>query len=656
MSSDPTELYTRLAAADAGQVAAATDPITASISALDRAGQAVHTGAASAIESWTGQAAAAFADRAQLTTTAISTAKDNLAEAVTVLQSVADSCRQVRAAAERAITDWVVKPATLTPPELAKLGERVTRELEEVQQEYERALDSATGRLRAIQPGFGQKAGQAPSWQATAVQSVPLPPPGTSPRDVARWWAGLTAQQRDSLLATNFDELGRLRGLPAEVLNTANRRRIDVDAKRFKEHGDALNLRVIERATQLGLNPNDEEKLREANDVELSLLLNERQDAGRRLDNALHAADRLADADSRGKGDGVYLLAWDPDGPGQKQGTMAVAFGNPDTAKNVAVCVPGTTATLGADGFDLDRAANLKAQMDAAGSGNAVIEDLDYDAPDSLLGSQVSSPHDADEGAPRLVADVDGYRAAAEQAGNHQHLTVIGHSYGSTVVGKAGMHGLAADDIVFVGSPGVGASSADQLTAGAGHVWAGATRHDPVVQATQGSWFTEDGTPRGPYDSSFGARQFGAVDGTWTGNAHSGYYEPGSESLRNLGNIATGNYGQVSEQHWQDSPLPPEATSSIPVVGTTAGTFVKDVAQTGADVYHGVERTVDDIGDGRWGDAAADAATTVGGFVVNSGEAVADVAVNTAGGVVEAGKAVAQGAGWVWDNTLGAWF
>jgi uncharacterized protein YukE len=644
VSSDPVELYCQLGAADAGQVTKAIDPITASISALDRAAKSVQTGTASASGAWTGAASEAFLDRAQLTETAIGTAKDNLTEAANVLRSVADSCGQVRAAADRAMTDWFTKPANLPQPELTKLADRINRELDEIKQEYERALDSAADQLSKIQPGFAAKAGQAPSWQATTIQSVSLPPSGSSPRDIARWWAGLTPEQRDSLLATHFEDLGRLRGLPADVLNAANRRRIDVDKQRFKEQGDELNSRVIERATQLGLNPNDEEKLREANDPELSQLLNERQEAGRRLDNANNAADRLVDADSKGKGYGVYVLSWDPDGPGQKQGTMAVAFGNPDTAKNVAVCVPGTTATLGKDGFDLDRAANLKDQMDSSGSGNAVIQWLGYDAPDSLLGSQVVSAKDADDGAPRLVADVDGYRAAAEQAGNHQHLTVIGHSYGSTVVGKAGMHGLAADDIAFVGSPGVGASNADQLSAGADHVWAGAARHDPVVQATQGSWFTEDGSSRGPYDSSFGAHQFGAVDGSWTGDAHSGYYEPGSEPLRNLGDIATGHYGQVSEQHWQDNPLPPEVASGVPVIGNTAGTVVKDVVQTGTDVYHGGEQTVSDIAHGHFGDAAGDAAKTVGTFVGGSVQGVGDVVLDTAGGLVETGK------------SLGAWF
>ncbi|MFI9385888.1 alpha/beta hydrolase [Kutzneria sp. NPDC052558] len=656
MSNDPVELYARLVAADAGQVTRAIDPITASISALDRAAESVRTGTTTATGAWTGPASEAFADRAQTTANAINATKDNLTAATAVLRSVADNCGQVRAAADRAMTDWFTKPAGLPAPELAKLADRINRELEEIRQQHEQALDAATDKLNRLQPGFAQKAGTAPSWAATAIQSVALPPPGASPRDIARWWAGLTPQQRDSLLAKNFDELGRMRGLPAEVLNTANRRRIDVDQRRFNVQYSELDTRVIERATQLGLNPNDEEKLRESNDPELSRLLNDRQDAYRRRENATNAGQRLADADSKNKGDGVYVLSWDPDGPGQKQGTMAVAFGNPDTAKNVAVCVPGTTATLGPDGFDLDRAANLKGQMDSAGSGNAVIQWLGYDAPDSLLGSQVVSAKDADDGAPRLVADVDGYRAAAEQAGNHQHLTVIGHSYGSTVVGKAGMHGLAADDIVFVGSPGVGASNADQLSAGDGHVWAGAARHDPVVQATQGSWFTEDGSSRGPYDGSFGARQFGAFDSTWTGNAHSGYYEPGSESLRNLGDIATGRYDQVSEQHWQDNPLPPEVSSNIPVIGNTAGTLIKDGAQTVTDIHHGGEQTVSDISQGHWGDAVEHAAGTLGTAAVDVADTAADVVVDTAGSIVETGKTVVGGVGWAWDHTLGSWF
>ena len=74
------------------------------------------------------------------------------------------------------------------------------------------------------------------------------------------------------------------------------------------------------------------------------------------------------------------------------------------------------------------------------------------------------------------------------------------------------MTGLAADDIAFLGSPGVGASSVDQLGPGAGHVWAGTSEHDPVVQATSGSWFTSDGSGVGPYDESFGANQFAVPD------------------------------------------------------------------------------------------------------------------------------------------------
>ncbi|MEK8109345.1 alpha/beta hydrolase [Micromonospora sp. M12] len=41
---------------------------------------------------------------------------------------------------------------------------------------------------------------------------------------------------------------------------------------------------------------------------------------------------------------------------------------------------------------------------------------------------------------------------------------MLGHSYGSLVVGVAAReHGLAADALVFVGSPGVGVSHAAEL-------------------------------------------------------------------------------------------------------------------------------------------------------------------------------------------------
>ncbi|MEU2684145.1 alpha/beta hydrolase [Streptomyces hygroscopicus] len=81
--------------------------------------------------------------------------------------------------------------------------------------------------------------------------------------------------------------------------------------------------------------------------------------------------------------------------------------------------------------------------------------------------------------APHLRQDLDGNRAAHEAGtGNHAHTTVIGHSYGSTVIGDATKshtsydpHGgaLPVDDIIAAGSPGMRVGHASDLGIGSDH-------------------------------------------------------------------------------------------------------------------------------------------------------------------------------------------
>jgi pimeloyl-ACP methyl ester carboxylesterase len=283
--------------------------------------------------------------------------------------------------------------------------------------------------------------------------------------------------------------------------------------------------------------------------------------------------------------------------------------------------------------------------------GNATIQWLGYDAPGWTPG-EVGSPELAKEGGQNLVADVNGYRAAAT---GDQHLTVIGHSYGSTTVGYAGMNGLAADDIAFVGSPGVGASNVDQLSVGAGHVYAGATEHDPVVQGTSSDWFTADGKSTGPYDKAFGATVFGTPESTSLVGAHSQYYAENSESVSNLAKIATGDGGSVTSQKWYDSPVGPSLPgSNLPGVGPVID-LVGDVGAGGADlvgdVVTGGGRVVGDLFSGNWSEAGHGAADTGMELLNDAG----DIVVGTVGNVAEFGRDVYDGAAGA-VKAIGSWF
>ncbi|MFL6120928.1 alpha/beta hydrolase, partial [Actinophytocola sp.] len=472
---------------------------------------------------------------------------------------------------------------------------------------YEGLLRSYAQVLRGFEPPFAPAVDPA----TTLPAGVTVPPAGTAPRRVADWWTSLSPEVQDELLATQFDALGRLRGLPAPVLNQANRRRVESDRARYTAEAAALNTRITERADALGLDPADEGALRA--DPTLADLLDRRLDVNRRVDNATAAAERVQEAVATGYD--TYVLSYDVDGPGRREGVLAIAFGNPDTAANVAVLVPGTATTL-ESGFPNDSAQALRGAMDQKAPGNATIAWLGYDAP--AWDTTVATPDNAVAGAGQLVSDVDGYRAAAE---GHQHITVLGHSYGSVTVGYAAMRGLAADDIAFLGSPGVGASAVDQLSPGAGHVWAGASEHDPIVQATSGSWFTANGTSVGPYDRAFGANQFAVPDESNLVSAHDIYYS--NESLANLADIATGHYDAVTT-----GPGPEDAMGDL---------F--------DDAGAGLADTTRDAIAGDW-DAAWDELRDTGRELLND---TGDVVIGGAGDLAEAARSH-------YDNTLGRLF
>ncbi|KOV75582.1 hypothetical protein ADL03_44475 [Nocardia sp. NRRL S-836] len=652
-------MYGRLASGDVGRIAAAADPITGAISAVGRAAESVAAGGRTAVSSWVGESATKFSARAELSGTATKAVRDRLGAGVDIVQAASRAYGQMRGAADHAIGVWRSRPPGLDEQQTRQLANQVNDALNRVKSGYDNVLRSYAGALTKIPPGFEESARTDCGWDRAAQRGggggalPPMPPPGSDPKAVADWWNKLSQAEKDALVKAKYEELSQLKGLPADGLDGANRERIRQDQIRFNQQKNDLKAQLADRAAQLGVDPNSSDGQRALrNDPQGSQLMQQYDEAARRATNADNAVKSVKDADAKAAaiGKDAYVLKWSPDGPGAKEGAMAVSFGNPDTAANLAVCVPGTTSKLG--DFGLDQAANLSQKMGADG---AAIQWLGYDAPEFLPG-QVDDPAQAKEGAAILAQDVAEYRDRNPGA----HVTVIGHSYGSTVVGYASMeHGLKADDIAFVGSPGVGASNVNQLSVGAGHVYVGGTEHDPVVQATSGDWFTKDGSSTGPYDSSFGAKQFGTSGESWIGHAHSSYYDKGTESLDNLAKIATGHGGQVSEQRWQDSPTPVEVPGSdLPVVGPVLDWGVntgKEVVDIGEDVWRGGGQVADDISRGNWGAAAGHAADTVGEVASDVG----DVVVDTVGNAVEAGRDVVEGGIGIVKgigSKIGSWF
>ena len=345
--------------------------------------------------------------------------------------------------------------------------------------------------------------------------AAPLPPPTASPAEVRRWWDGLTPEQRRWLAITQAAWLGARDGVPAAYRDLANRLRLD---EQRADLDRAINAGQDRRAVRDGL-------------------------------NAL--ADRLADGD----GPRAYLLCLDL----AEEGRAVVALGDPDRAGNVLTHVPGMTADLASYGGELARAERVAVRAGELhpGAATSAVMWLDYDAPDFV-----------DEGAGRGRAEAavaglrrfqDGLRATHD--GPAAHLTVLGHSYGSLVVGTAAKTpGLVADEVVFVGSPGVGVDSAADLHMPPGRVWSSTSLSDvihwtaiapdgllkdmalahavPVAGPLAAFGHPEDELWHGhnPSDPAFGARTFPSQpDG-----GHTGYWEPGQPALDALTNITVG--------------------------------------------------------------------------------------------------------------------
>ncbi|MEU3002329.1 alpha/beta hydrolase [Streptomyces sp. NPDC006995] len=371
-------------------------------------------------------------------------------------------------------------------------------------------------------------------------------PHDASPAERKAWWAGLTDEQREEYLAVYPDRIGNLDGIPALVRDAANRDNLQLLMGKLEGRDDD------DAATKLA--------------------------ALREIDRQLRAGPKAGEPP-------MYLLGIGDQGNGR----AIVSYGNPDTARNVATYVPGLNTSLDkefAEG-DLKRARDLSIAANRHGAPAAAITWLGYDAPqspDGLRSLAVAASGRAEEGGRAFHEFMGGIKAA--NGHDDPHLTAIGHSYGSRTVGGAAQHsgGIpGVDEIVFVGSPGVGVDSADELGVGRDHVFVGAAANDVVTklpskeQSVVGGvellfggpaaayaageladrndddlWFGRD-----PASEAFGARRFEVGDGPPlmgrrgpTVDAHSEYFDPELDktSVENMALIVVGRSHKIKTE------------------------------------------------------------------------------------------------------------
>ncbi|TGB13075.1 alpha/beta hydrolase [Streptomyces sp. MZ04] len=335
------------------------------------------------------------------------------------------------------------------------------------------------------------------AWERGHINGRALPDPDGPAGRLAHFFASLDAQDRARLAARYPLAVGNMNGAPVELRYRAN-------------HIALGKARKIEQ--------------RRMHDKRLSPL--GQQEAERRM-------KRFGVMMRPGR----QVLSFDPMGSGR----IAEVFGDLDKASRVSVVVPGVDTNLltfertfrkysapvgmAKALYGAERAASPRART-------AVIAWADYTAPVGL-GVDAATSMRAEDGAVRLNSLVRGLPG-------HSPIALYCHSYGSVVCGVAARDlPSRVSDIAVAGSPGMRADSASQLGTGA-RVWATRDGDDWIADVPN---MELGGLGHGadPVSRDFGARVLSAKGAV----GHTGYFEPGTESLSNFADIGIGSYRSV---------------------------------------------------------------------------------------------------------------
>ncbi|MDQ0745089.1 hypothetical protein QFZ62_002397 [Clavibacter sp. B3I6] len=291
-----------------------------------------------------------------------------------------------------------------------------------------------------------------------------------SPERVVRWWAAKDRRQQRALIRSSPELIGDLDGVDYASRDAANRRQLRAEMR-------------TERAAVAA----------RADDV----------DARNRLAALTAIHDALHPTAPVGGGTApprtlVSLTLRDPP-------LAAIAVGDLDTARQVTFTVPGMGTYTDDMQLWTETAQNVFDAQAAVGApaAHAVVAWIGYRTPPPGVAATLGDH--AERGAPLLAGEIAGLHAA-RAGGDLASVSVIAHSYGSTMAADA----LAARDLgvysfVMLGSAGVEDSIDDARDLHARHVYAGEAVDDD--EAVWGRLSRQD--PRAP---GFGATVI-SVDG-----------------------------------------------------------------------------------------------------------------------------------------------
>ncbi len=332
------------------------------------------------------------------------------------------------------------------------------------------SLDTCASQLRA-QSGAQRLASQAGGGASPArhplITAPAAPPTSGRPEDNAAWWKSMSTLQHQRVIREHPEWIGNRDGVSFTDRDVANQALLAIDRDRLLAERGRLETTLADYWFG-GAFTNDDEALRHVKDKLASL-------------DVIEAALALEG--------GRQLLLLDLR-PARAQ--AAIANGNVETADNVAVFVPGldSSVTDTMKRYDMSMSQlQQRAQQESIRANptqattTATVTWIGYQTPQIGLdlvtpGKTVASDNVAKNGAASLVPFLQGIGAARDR---DPHLTLLGHSYGSTTTGIALRTETGVDDAVFFGSPGLDTSHLTDLKLAPGHASYIAARADPVV-------------------------------------------------------------------------------------------------------------------------------------------------------------------------------
>jgi len=489
---------------------------------------------------WTGAASDAYADANDVQARALG----RMAVLDQRLGAEVDRSAAVVTAGRRSldgVKQWVLDAAASVPPgddreqQLLPIARTGIADVAEVIKQTNSDLNIIGGRIRAIDHEYQELGGDKKGPVDKDADDVPYDtgseiPVGKDPKDVKRWWTSLPPDKQQQLLRDWPDKLCNLDGIPVAARDTANRAIMAHDINRVADVANARGVSVDEVLAHPDLYGMAGPMMA-------------------RYHNALQVQQAL-DTQHLNTGAPTFLQVYQPEAF-NGDGRAAIAIGDPDHAANTAVVVPGTGNSVTNGWLAHDDATNLFKESKWADPKRptAVVAWMGYDAPDALYDPRIATTGLAHQGGQLLAADVNALNATHDGAG---HMTVLGHSYGSTTVADAAAcYGMHADDVVLVGCPGtdLAHSAADFHLNPGGHLYVGAASSDPVTEFghirqihVPGTDFTAS-LGDDPATDGYGSTRFKAeVPGlTFPVGDHSYYYHAKSESLFSMSDIVSGH-------------------------------------------------------------------------------------------------------------------